>query len=107
MGDIVYGVTLTTLGLKGGVIFLAINLTDPVKTRIRRTGKNDAHLFQSMCFEKNGCRLMSSAPFAPSRLSGFRCSRAVMIVFASCDMSGGKRRGSDKIRWYMTFTFSS
>ena len=99
--------TPTTLGLNGGVIFFAINLTVPVNTRFRNTGKADAHLFQSICFEKNGCRLMSSAPFAPSRLSGFRCSSAAMIVFASCDMSGGKMRGSDKMRWYMTFTFSS
>lgn len=32
---IVYGMSPTTLGLNGGVIFFAINLTVPVKTRSR------------------------------------------------------------------------
>ena len=64
-------------------------------------------LCQSMCFEKNGCLLISSAPFAPSRFAGSLCSSPVISVIASCGMSCGNSSGSDRMRWYITFTSSS
>lgn len=79
--------TLTTLGLKGGVIFLWINLS------------------QSTCLAKNGCALISSAPLLPNRRDGSLNSKPVMIERASEGMSSGKRRGSCKMRWYIVLTF--
>lgn len=74
---------LETLGLKGGCIFFCNNL------------------LKSMCFSKNGCFLISSAPFTPRRLDGSRLRRLVRMLRASDPMSGPKTRGSVRIFWYI------
>lgn len=69
--------------------------------------KKGTYRFQSIYLAKNGCRLISSPPPAPRRLVGSRWRRPAMTLFASIDISGGKWRGSVRMRWYIVFTFSS
>lgn len=70
---------LSTLGLKGGLIAFAMSF------------------LKSMCFEKNGWRLISSAPFTPSRCAGSRVSRPVRSDLASGEISSPNLSGSVKI----------
>lgn len=106
------------MGLNGGWIFFATNLKDgatgssesfrsATDSQTTIEGEKETHLFQSMCFEKNGCLLISSAPFAPKRFVGSRWRRPVISVIASCGMSCGNSSGSERMRWYITFTSSS
>ena len=74
---------LATLGLKGGWIFFA------------------ARSLKSMCLWKKGWRLISSAPFAPSRRLGSRFRRAVRMVQASEPNSSPNRSGSFNIFRYI------
>ena len=60
---------LTTLGLNGGCIFLASSLQN---CKPCLSTKIWTYLFQSIYLEKNGCRLISSAPLAPKRRDGSR-----------------------------------
>jgi hypothetical protein len=74
---------LDTLGLNGGWIFFCRSF------------------LKSMWFTKNGCFLISSAPFTPSRFEGSLLRRLVRMLRASVPMSGPKVSGSERIFWYI------
>lgn len=74
---------LDTLGLNGGWIFFCRSF------------------LKSMWFTKNGCFLISSAPFTPSRFEGSLLRRLVRMLRASVPMSGPKVSGSARIFWYI------
>lgn len=74
---------LSTLGLNGGWIFFSKSF------------------LKLICFPKNGCFLISSAPLTPSRCRGSRVSRAVRMLRASASISGPNTSGSFKILSYI------
>jgi len=74
---------LDTLGLNGGCIFFCRSF------------------LKSMWFTKNGCFLISSAPFTPSRFEGSLLRRLVRMLRASAPMSEPKVSGSVRIFWYI------
>ena len=104
------GIEHTTLGLNGGWIFFAINLHTDVRLGTSRILTLEQALtthFTQSILAKNMCRLISSAPPAPSLRLGSRCSSSVIMLRAEDGMPEGNLSGSWRIFWYIAFVFLS